>query len=324
MQDVRVRTKANLFLWISLAVMSAGIVLALLFVHNAPQFIVNGLRYGSMLMLGGIGLTLAYKIMNFGNFAHGDMMALGAFLAFFFNRTLGLPLEASFFATVLLTPFLAIFFDNILYKRMRRSSIIVLVIASFGVALFLRNLMQAIWGPGFQSYRVPVTPGMLLPFGVRLTTTQILMIVTALVLVGLLQLFLKYTRTGKAMRATSDNANLAQVCGINTEKIIRWTWGISGALAAAGGVFFGLEFGLNSNMGGLIILPLFASVILGGIGSPLGAFAGGLIIGVAQNLLVSPATPIAGSYKPAVSFVLMILILLLRPQGLFGSGERSA
>ena len=196
--------------------------------------------------------------------------------------------------------------------------------ASFGVALFLRNLIQAIWGVGFNSFRVPFPEAILLPFNIRVTTYQLIMIATAFVLVALLQSFLKFTRTGKAMRATSDNTNLAKISGINTERIALWTWGIGGALAAAGGVFYGLEFGLNANMGALIILPLFASVILGGIGSPLGALAGGIIIGIAQNLLVFPITFINASYKPAVSFVMLILILLFRPQGLFGRGERSA
>jgi branched-chain amino acid transport system permease protein/neutral amino acid transport system permease protein len=276
-----------------------------------------------MLMLGGIGLTLTYKILNFSNFAHADLMALGAFIALLFNGTLGLPLEAAFFITILLTPWAAIAIDQILYKRMRKSNAIVLVIASFGIALFLRNLTQALWGSNYQSYRFFLSGSLQLPFDIIIRLDQIIMIVMAFVLVGLLQIFLKYTRTGKAMRATSDNANLALVSGINTEQIILWTWGIGGALAAAGGVFFGLEFGLKADMGNLIILPLFAAVILGGIGSPLGACAGSLVIGVTQNLLVAPATPIPSSYKTAVSFVFMILILLLRPQGLFGGGDRS-
>lgn len=324
MQTLATSFRGKAFGWISLSLIAIGLVGALVFVRSAPQLIVNGLSYGSMLMLGGIGLTLTYKIMNFANFAHGDLMALGAFIALFFNRALGFPLEAAFFITVLLTPWAAIAIDRLLYKHMRRSAIIVLVIASFGVALFLRNFIQALWGAGFQSYRLPFSESLLLPFDIRTTPVKIIMIVTAFLLVGLLQVFLKYTRTGKAMRATSDNPNLALISGIDTERIILWTWGIGGALAAAGGVFFGLQFDLTSEMGNLIILPLFASVILGGIGSPLGAFAGGLIIGVTQNLLVYPATPIPASYKLAVSFVLMILILLLRPQGLFGGGERSA
>lgn len=316
--------KAKAFRWISLVVFFIGISAAWLWAPSGPQLIVNGLRYGSMLMLGGIGLTLTYKIMNFGNFAHGDMMALGAFVALLFNRSVGLPLEWAFALTVLVTPWLAIGIDRLLYRRMRKSKMVVLVIASFGVALFLRNLIQAVGGVGFKNFRVPFPEAVMLPFNIRVTAYQLIMMGTALVLVALLQLFLRHTRTGKAMRATADNANLAQISGINTERIILWTWGIGGALAAAGGVFFGLEFGLKPDMGLLIILPMFASVILGGIGSPIGALAGGLIIGVSQNLLVFPATPINASYKPAISFFILILILLVRPQGLFGGGERSA
>lgn len=316
--------KKDSFRWISLSIVALGIIVALIFVRSAPQLLVNGIRYGSILMLGGIGLTLTYKIMNFANFAHGDLIALGAFIALFFNRTLGLPITVAFFITVLLTPWVAIALDRILYKHMRKSAVMISVIASFGVALFLRNFIQALWGVGFKSFRTPLPDSLVLPFHIRITVIQLIMVVSAFVLVGLLQLFLKYTRTGKAMRATSDNADLALVSGIDTERIILWAWGIGGALAAAAGVFFGLQFGLKADMGNLIILPLFAAVILGGIGSPLGALAGGLVIGIAQNLLVFPATPITASYKPAVSFILMILILLIRPQGLFGEKGRSA
>lgn len=321
---MRIFARSKRFRWISLAGIAVGIGAAWLWIANGPQLIVNGLRYGSMLMLGGIGLTLTYKIMNFGNFAHGDMMAVGAYLALFFNRGLGFDLEWAFLSATLCTPWVAIALDRILYRRMRRSKMVVLVIASFGVALFLRNLIQAIAGVGFKSFRVPFPEAIHLPFGIRITVYQLLMMITALALVAVLQTFLRYTRTGKAMRATADNPSLAQISGINTEGIILWTWGIGGALAAAGGVFFGLEFGLKPDMGLLIILPLFASAILGGIGSPVGALAGGLIIGVSQNLLVYPATPLNASYKPAVSFLILILILLIRPQGLFGGGERSA
>ncbi|MCI2430712.1 branched-chain amino acid ABC transporter permease [Candidatus Acetothermia bacterium] len=320
---------------------------ALFFVPDGPQYVVNGIRYGSILMLGAIGLSLTYKILNFANFSHGEFIVIGAFVTYAIHGPLleALPqwfpallnligdeymrylaVGIGLFFSVVVASLVAMGIDRVLYRRMRKSAAVVLIIASFGMSLFLRSIVQAIWGTGNKAYAVLIKPGTLFDFElfrIRMSTLEIATVTIALLLIVLLHLFLKYTRTGKAMRAMSDNVDLARISGVNTERMIAWTWGIGAGLAAIAGVFMGLNFGaFNPNTGGLVLLSLFAAVILGGIGSPYGAMLGGLIIGVAQNILVAPATSISSQYQPAVAFSLMIAMLLIRPQGLLGEAER--
>jgi branched-chain amino acid transport system permease protein/neutral amino acid transport system permease protein len=139
------------------------------------------------------------------------------------------------------------------------------------------------------------------------------------VLIVLVHLFLKKTRIGKAMRASSDNMDLAEVVGIDTHRVIIWTWSVGTALAVFGGIMLGVENGLRPPMGWELLLPLFAAAILGGIGQPYGAMVGGLIIGIAQE---ASTGFISTAYKPAVAFIIMILVLLIRPQGIFGGSKR--
>jgi branched-chain amino acid transport system permease protein len=151
--------------------------------------------------------------------------------------------------------------------------------------------------------------------GIRLKPDQVFILVMALLLVLLLYLFLQRTKLGKAMRATADNPQLAWVCGIDTGRVTAWTWVLGAALAAAAGVLYGIDAQLRPDMGWSFLLPLFAAVILGGIGSPLGALAGGIILGVVQQVSTAFLLP---TYKPAVAFLLLIVILFIRPRGLFG------
>ncbi|MBI1744792.1 branched-chain amino acid ABC transporter permease [Candidatus Acetothermia bacterium] len=314
------------------------------------QSLFNGIRYGCILLLGAIGLSLTYKILNFGNFSHGDVMAIGVAIAISLNDlargflTSSLPdlepslreiygLAFAFVGTVLITPWVAIAVDRILYKRFRKAKPVVLIIASFGMALILRSLVQVIWGTQNQGFgqHISVTPPLSLGYIgdkeiiVRISNQDWLIIGAAIVLTLLLHFFLKYSKLGKAMRAMADNTDLARSTGIDTERVIFWTWWIGGALAAAGGFFLCLVFGPFRlfNVGPQVVLPLFAATILGGIGSPYGAMAGGLLIGLAQNVLVLfiPGQYNPTAWQPAVAFALLIIMLLIRPQGILGSGK---
>lgn len=302
-----------------------GILWVLFFVRNGAQYVVNGMRYGSILMLGAIGLTLTYRIMNFANFAHGDLITWGAYITWTFKVMLGLPLFVSALLAVVITPWISIAIDRLVYRRLRKSAAAISIMASFGIALILRSLVQAIWGVRIKNYGLFVRPGQLYEFGVikfRLSEMELLTMIVALLLVVLLHLFLKYTRMGKAMRATSDNIDLARTTGINTERVITWTWGIGTGLAVVAGVFLGIDSALTHLMGLFLLIQLFAATVLGGIGSPYGAMLGGLIVGLAQNIMVVPVTAIASQYKPAIAFVMMVIMLLIRPQGLLGRPER--
>lgn len=280
------------------------------------QVILYGLVLGSIIVLGAIGLTLTYGILNFANFAHGDMMTLGAYFALFYRFGLGWPLSLSLVAAMISGAVAAVLIDKVVYRPLRSRGSITLLIASVGVALIIRNLIRFIWGPDNHYYR----RGIQFPIrwmGLRIKPDHLWILGVALVLVILVHVFLRYTKIGKAMRAMADNMELAMVTGIATERIVVWTWAIGAALCVAAGFLLGLDTQLFPDMGWNLLLPIFAAVILGGIGSPYGAMAGGLIIGMTQEL---STLFISAAYKPVVAFVIMIVILLVRPGGIFRTG----
>jgi branched-chain amino acid transport system permease protein/neutral amino acid transport system permease protein len=290
-----------------------------------------GIALGGIIALGSIGLTLAYGVLKFPNFAHGALITIGAYIAFAVISVIphSAPLRPFSFGWELLaglvigmpvTGAVAVLFDRIVYRRLRRShpTLVLFAMASLGVAFVLRSILYLTWGSDFRFfYEGRANPALHLPLGVRVQADQFFNLGLALVLAYLIHLLLTRTRMGKAMRATADNPDLAQVRGIDTERVIGWTWFIGGGLAAAGGVTFGLASQLRPEMGFIILLPVFASVILGGIGNPYGALVGSLIIGVAWQLTAAATNP---SYGPGVAFGIMVLMLLIRPQGLFGRG----
>ncbi|TKJ45661.1 amino acid ABC transporter permease [Candidatus Aerophobetes bacterium Ae_b3b] len=298
-----------------------------------PQLIVYGIISGSIITLGAIGLSLTYRILNFANFSHGDIMSLGAFLALvslsllrglgipdspFGPLSFGLPMVLAFFIALSLTALAAIIIDRILYLRLRRTGPIILLIAAVGMAFCLRNIIQFIWGPQPQYYIKAIQIARKIPLlGIRIKPDEIFIIIVVALLVIGLHFFLQKTKMGKAMRAASDNMELARVSGIDTEKVIMWTWAIAAALAAAGGILVGIEDKfITPDMGWQMLLPIFAAVILGGIGNPYGAMAGGMIIGLSGE--ISTAF-ISTAYKPAVAFIIMVIMLIIKPRGLFGT-----
>jgi branched-chain amino acid transport system permease protein len=297
------------------------------------ELIVYGIVLGSIIALGAIGLTLLYGILRFAHFAHGDLMTLGAYVVLLCNAqllpALGIPertigplsfgwrLLASLALAMVATAGVALAIDRLLYERLRQrqSSAVILAMASLGVAFILRSLIYIIWGPQFLFYSQELRPAWTLPLDVRLRPDQVFILVITCGLVLLLYLFLQRTTYGKAMRATADNPQLARVCGIDTQRVTAWTWVLGAALAAAAGVLYGIDAQLRPDMGWSFLLPLFAAVILGGIGNPLGALVGGMVLGVVQQVSTAFLLP---TYKPAVAFVVLIILLFVRPRGLFG------
>jgi branched-chain amino acid transport system permease protein len=193
-----------------------------------------------------------------------------------------------------------------------------MVFAAFGAALVMRHVLVLIWGHDSYYYTRELQIARELLPGVRMLPDQIFILALAVAVVGALYLFLRYSRTGMAMRAMAESPALARVCGIEVDAVIRWTWIISGALAALAGVFTGLTPQLHPEIGFNLLLALFAAAILGGTGSLVGAVVGGLLVGLAENLSL---LVVSTGYKSAMPFVLLLLILLLRPQGLFGEKQ---
>lgn len=279
-----------------------------------PQLIFNGIAVGSILALAAIGLTLTYGILNLSNFAHGDFMTLGAYLTWLANDS-GLNIWLAMILGAVGTILAMLIAEYLLWKPMRdrRASDTTLIIISIGLALFIRNGILLLYGGSNQLYLLPVIPA--LEFGdLRIAYYRLVVVALAIAAIVALHLVLQNTKIGKAMRAVADNIDLARVSGINVEEVVLWTWVITGMLTAFAGGMYGLIAVVRPNMGWFLILPMFASVILGGIGNPYGAIVGAFIIGIAQELSV----PILGSeYKLAVALAIMIVILLVRPQGLF-------
>jgi branched-chain amino acid transport system permease protein/neutral amino acid transport system permease protein len=216
---------------------------------------------------------------------------------------------------------LAITADRILYRKLRQkgSGPVMLAMSSLGAAFIIRMLILIFWGADSVFYKPGLLrPALELPFNVKIRPDQVLILILVLGLVVGLHLFLQKSKMGKAMRATADNRELALVSGIDTERVIIMTWGIGGALAAAGGIFYGIDVQLQPYMGWNFLIPLFAATILGTIGNMWGALVGGLVIGVAQQVSTAFLMP---TYKPAVAFMIMIMILLIRPKGIFGGKE---
>jgi len=292
-----------------------------------------GIVLGSIITLGAVGLTLVYGIARFGNFAHGDLMTLGAYLALLLTGSVfpalgmsdtrlgslsfGWVMLISFIPAMAATGLVAVVIDRLVYRRMRRLRVptVMLGMASLAVAFILRSLIYIAWGPDFHFYTPGLRPMLRLPLGIKLRPDQIFIIVIAWALVVLLYLFLQRTKMGKALRAMADNPDLARVSGIPTEQMTTWTWIIGGGMAAAGGILLGIDSQVRPGMGWILLLPLFAAVTLGGIGNAYGALVGALVIGIVQQVSTQWLLP---AYKPAVAFLVLILILLLRPQGIFG------
>lgn len=284
-------------------------------------YLIPALTLGSIYALGAVGISMIFGILRFAHFAHGDVMTVGAYGTLTAVWLLPIhPLMALPFG-VALAIIVALGVDYWFYRPLRKLPTIYTVISSFGVALIFRSLTQILWGAGNQVYIRGVTPPVVLFDTLRVSVLHAEAIALTLVLALALHLFLTRSRTGRAMRAVADEPELAAVAGLDTEKVIRWTWVIGASLAAIAGVIAGLDTDVHPNLGWNLLLPMFAATILGGIGKPMGAMAGGLIIGLAEELstfnwigddpLVSP------SYKSAVAFLIMVVLLIFRPQGLF-------
>jgi branched-subunit amino acid ABC-type transport system permease component len=286
------------------------------------QLLANGLVTGSVLAIGAAGVSIVYGILRLVNFAYGDFMAFGALMTYLFQG----PLHLSFvLATVLgmvATAALSVGLDPILWRplRARRAGFMSLFLASIGLALVLRQALLLVAGPEPRFY--DVNPYKVFVLGsVRLAEAQVIAIATAAGAIVVVGVFLARTSTGRVMRAMADDRSLAAVAGVDVGRVIRFTWILSGLLAGLAGVLAGLvEYSFDPNFGFQLLLPIFAAVVLGGIGSVYGALVGGLALGVAMEL--STWSGFAGgvnpTYKPVVAFVVLALALLVRPQGFFG------
>ncbi|TGG88484.1 MAG: branched-chain amino acid ABC transporter permease [Aphanocapsa feldmannii 277cV] len=283
-------------------------------------YLIPGVVLGCIYALGAIGVSLTFGILRFANFAHGDIMTFGVYITLTLVLLTGAhPLLVAPVAMAL-TALLAVAIDRLFYRPFRSSPAIMLMIASLGMMLMIRSVVRFIWGVQLQSLVRGIEQPLAWLEPLRLLPKHLLIITGAVVLMVAVHLLLTRTKIGKAMRATSDNAELARVCGIDTETVIRMTWILGSVLAVAAGVFLAIDTHVETMMGFRLLVPMFAAAILGGIGKPYGAVAGGLVIGIVEELSAYPwigTEPLLSpSYKAGVAFTIMVAMLIWRPQGL--------
>ena len=307
----------------ALVIGAATIAVALLLVavkgyQPAAQATVNGLVTGTFFALGAVGLALVYGVLRLVNFAHGDFLTFGAYIALACNTLLSLPIIIATVIATVATALMAALLELLLWRpmRTRRAGHLQLLLTAIGLAYVIRNGIQLVAGADPRSLRVNVTSAVSFLGGLRLGTTELAVVLVGLVVLVLVAILLSASRLGREMRALADNLNLAEVAGVNTGRVIIATWLVAGGLAGLAGVLVGAAVGvLTPNFGFELLLGLFAATILGGIGNAYGALAGGLLLGLAEEwstLFIDP------SWKLAVGFVILILTLLIRPNGLLG------
>ena len=289
------------------------------------QLIANGLVTGSIIALAAVGVSLVYGILRIVNFAHGDYLVVGAYVALAVNIGWGGSIVLAALAAVAATAVLAAGLEFALWRPLRRkdAGLFSFFIAAIGLALVLRHVVFLVGDPGPRRYDVDVFQVHDLG-GVRLSQSQLIAIGIAFAAIVFVGLMLARTGLGKAMRALSDNRALAAVAGIDVDRTVVLTWVLAGSLAGIAGLLQALILNaFTPNFGFLLLLPIFAAVVLGGIGSAYGALVGGLALGLVMEL--STWNALAGGapavYKPVVAFGVLIVVLLFRPQGVFGKAR---
>jgi len=283
------------------------------------QQLINGITLGSTYALIALGYTMVYGIVLLINFAHGEIFMFGAFAGLFVVTALGINnLYLAMFGAMLFSMLMGVVIEFIAYRPLRGSTRLSALISAIGVSIFLSSLMVLLRGANVTSFPRKQLFEMknLDFFGLSVSNLQLLIIVIAAVLMISLQLFTNYTKIGRAMRASSMDLDATALMGVNVNQIITITFAIGSGLAAAGGVLWGLNFSsIHPYMGMMAGLKAFAAAVLGGIGSIPGAMFGGVFLGVAETLGVAAGL---SKYKDAFAFTILIIVLLLRPTGLFG------
>ena len=287
--------------------------------QELAQTTINGLSSGAIYALGAIGLSLVYGILKLVNFAHGDFMTLGGYVAFAVNVTAGMPLLVAGLASLVAVAVLGLLLEYSVWRPMRRrgAGILQLLLLSLGLAFVIRNLILFQWTARDRGLDVDQTQ-VWHPLDLDLTRIQVIVMATAGVVLVLVAVMLKSTLIGKSMRALSDSFDLAEVSGVNTTRVVAYTWLLAGSLAGLAGVLAAIYTTLTPNTGWFLLLSIFAAVVLGGIGNAYGALIGGLALGLVQEWSTMFVVP---TYKEAIGFGVLILVLLLRPQGVFGQAR---
>lgn len=279
------------------------------------QLITNGIIAGAIYAMFAVGLTMVYGVFRFINFSHGELITWGAYLTLMFSAPpFSLPLPVAALPALGLTVGIGLAQDWFVYRPLRRSNPISILIASIGLSYLLRNAIRLFWGSDMHTFDLPLARGLMFQ-GIYITRPQILMVLSAICFLGALYLILTQTRMGKSLRAVSDNMELAAIMGINMTHVTLTVWVLAAVFAGCGGILLALDTSMDPMMGMTNLIKAFAAVLLGGAGNVWGALVGGLFIGIAENIGVAFISP---DYKDFIAFAVIFAMLLIKPTGIFG------
>ena len=281
------------------------------------QLIVNGIIAGSVYTLVAVGFAVIYRTVKFFHFAHGVVFTAGAYFVYFFKAWLGWPDIVAISASTALCAVLGILIETSVYRPLRHkgSSSLILLLASLGIYIVLQNIISMIFGDDIKTIRSGIIKEGINILGARITPVQITIIIVSLLLVASCFLFLKYTKVGQAMRAVANDPELANMSGIETDRVIFFTFAIGSALAGIAGILVALDVDMTPTMGMNALMMGVVAVIIGGVGSIPGVALGALLLGMAQHLGV---WKISSQWQDAIAFVILLIFLLFRPQGFLG------
>lgn len=295
------------------------------------QHLMNGLTLGGVYALIALGYTMVYGILKFINFAHGDILMVGAYIGLFVfdalrgSSAMGVWWIVAFFiamiVSMLLCALLGMAIEKIAYKPLRKGSRLAPLLSAIGISFILSNGAAWMFGTHSRKLEYPFNNTPINILGVVITPHQIMVLVVAVLMMVVLKLFVDKTKMGKAMRATSLDGDTAKLMGINSNMIISLTFGIGSALAACGGILIALDYKVYATMGTMMGLKAFVAAVVGGIGNITGAMLGGFLLGLLETFGVA-LLGIPQGFKDAIAFFVLIIILLIKPEGLLGKVEK--
>ncbi|MGE5202868.1 MAG: branched-chain amino acid ABC transporter permease [Acidobacteriota bacterium] len=281
---------------------------------EVAQLVINGVVSGTILAVPAIGFTAIYAVLRFPNFAVASHLTVGAFAGLVANTSLGLPAPAAVLVAFLVAGSVGVASDQIALRPLRPSGALTSAIASVALTIAIENVLRFIFGNDLRGFDLPIMRDWRFG-GLRVGPQQVENLAMAVVAMTILFLFLAFTRTGKAMRAVADNPALADIKGIDPERMARLASFIGMGLAGVGGVLLGLDTSIDPLTGFRAILSIFAAAVVGGLGSIPGAVVGALTVGIAEEVSLLVFQP---AYRTAVGFVAILIVLTIRPRGLLG------
>jgi len=287
------------------------------------QLLINSTIAFSEYCIIAISFLIVFQVNKFINFSFAIVFTSGAYFTFLFSQLFGLPLYTSIPLAILCTCLLGCLIELIIYKhlRKRKSSLLILLLASLGIYIVLQNVISMVFGDDTKSIRTwQVVEGINI-FGARITPVQIIIVVTSVVLLILVALYLHFSRTGKAMRAVANDPELANITGINSDKVILTSFAIGSALAGIAGILVSLDVDMTPTMGMNALMMGVVAMIVGGVGSIWGIVLGSLLLALAQNLGV---WYISSQWQDAIAFAILLIFLLFKPEGFFGKKLKKA